>query len=109
MVRSSHCPPMGERVGGQEVLALQPSHLPEGQGWWGSPNLSAPQQIPQRPVLTLWSVLVSVLVSVGPVSTVGLMLAACSRVQAMMGEVKVSLGLRAGCRLTLLTCWRAQW
>lgn len=60
-----------------------------------------PWHAPQHPMLTLRSA------SVGPVLPV---LAACSWVQAMMGEVKVSVGLRAGCRLTLPTCCRAeQW
>lgn len=65
---------------------------------------SAFSRLFQSHMLTLWSVSVwPVLASVWPVSaSVWLMLVRPG--PAMMGDMKVSVGLRAGCRLTLPTC-----
>lgn len=58
----------------------------------------------QRPMLTLWSP------SVWPVSppvwpgSLSVWPVLVGPVPAMMGDVKLSVGLRAGCRLTLPTC-----
>lgn len=95
MVRSSHWLPMGERATESRALWDEGSR---------DPTPSAFSALFQRPMLTLWSASVwPVSASAWPVS-VSVWPVLVGPVPAMMGDVKVSVGLRAGCRLTLPTC-----